>query len=106
MTIKEIRSRHGLSFRVISGEHDEVKRALSEPTSEDIQGPVALMLCESILHLLVERGFITKATAIEAIETLGDATRVGVHIGQVAGLQRSLMVGEYVSLLRTAALLE
>ena len=75
MTIKEIRSRRGLSFRVISGEHDEVKRPLSQPTSEDSQGPVALMLCESILHLLVERGVITKATAIEAIETVGDATR-------------------------------
>jgi hypothetical protein len=33
------------------------------------------MLCESILHVLVDAGFIAKATGIEAIETVRDATR-------------------------------
>ena len=34
----------------------------------DPQGRVALMLCESLFHLLVEEGVITKAKAMEAIE--------------------------------------
>jgi hypothetical protein len=46
----------------------------NEAISADPQGQVALMLCESILHVLVERGFITKATGLEAIETVRDAT--------------------------------
>ena len=74
MTIREIRSRHG-AFRVISGGDDGAEQLASQPTSADSQGAVALMLCESILHLLVERGVITRATAIEALETVGDATR-------------------------------
>jgi hypothetical protein len=40
-----------------------------------LQGEIALMLCESILHVLVEKGVITKAAAIDAIETVGDAMR-------------------------------
>jgi hypothetical protein len=46
----------------------------NEPISPNPQGHVALMLCESILHVLVERGVITKATGIEVIETVRDAT--------------------------------
>lgn len=40
-----------------------------------LQGEIALMLYESILHVLVERGVITKAAAIDAIETVGDVMR-------------------------------
>ena len=35
---------------------------------------VALMLCESLLHVLVEEGVLTKAKAIEAIETVAELT--------------------------------
>jgi hypothetical protein len=35
---------------------------------------VALMLCESLIHLLVEEGVLTKAKAIEAIETVAELT--------------------------------
>jgi hypothetical protein len=33
------------------------------------------MLCESILHVLVEEGVLTKTKAIEAIETVLELTR-------------------------------
>ena len=35
---------------------------------------VALMLCESLIHVLVEEGILTKAKAIEAIETVAELT--------------------------------
>ena len=41
----------------------------------DPHGRVALMLCESLLHVLVERGMLTKANAIEAIDTVADLTQ-------------------------------
>ena len=41
----------------------------------DPQGRVALMLCESILHILVEEGILTKTKAMEAIETVLELTR-------------------------------
>ncbi len=44
-------------------------------TPRDPQGRVALMLCESILHVLVEEGVLSKAKAIEAIETVAELTR-------------------------------
>jgi hypothetical protein len=43
----------------------------------DPQGRVALMLCESILHVLVEEGVITKTKAIETIEGVAELTREG-----------------------------
>jgi len=36
----------------------------------DPQGRIALMLCQSLFHILVEEGVITKAKAMEAIEVL------------------------------------
>lgn len=33
------------------------------------------MLCESVLHVLVEEGVLTKTKAIEAIETVVELTR-------------------------------
>jgi hypothetical protein len=44
-------------------------------SSSDPQGRVALMLCESVLHVLVEEGVLTKAKAIEAINTVLELTR-------------------------------
>jgi hypothetical protein len=44
-------------------------------SSADPQGRVALMLCESILHVLVEEGVITKAKALDAINTVVELTR-------------------------------
>lgn len=41
----------------------------------DPQGRVALMLCESILHVLVEEGVITKLKALDAINTVAELTQ-------------------------------
>jgi hypothetical protein len=41
----------------------------------DPHGQVALMLCESLLHVLVEQHVITRETAIEAIEGVAELTR-------------------------------
>lgn len=41
----------------------------------DADGVVALMLCESLLHVLVEQGVITKERAMDAIETVSELTR-------------------------------
>ena len=43
--------------------------------ASDPQGRVALMLCESVLHVLVEEGVLTKTKAMEAIETVLELTR-------------------------------
>ena len=50
-------------------------KKLETVTPRDPQGKVALMLCESILHVLVEEGVLSKAKAIEAIETVAELTR-------------------------------
>jgi hypothetical protein len=47
----------------------------------DPLGRVALMLCESVLHVLVEEGVLTKAKAIEAIETVVELTREIAEVG-------------------------
>jgi hypothetical protein len=38
-------------------------------------GKAALMLCESLFHLLVEKGVITKTKALEAIEGVAEIVR-------------------------------
>ena len=51
---------------------DEEREAMS---FADPQGRVALMLCESILHVMVEERVITKEKALEAINTVAELTR-------------------------------
>jgi hypothetical protein len=41
----------------------------------DPHGQVALMLCESLLHILVEQHVITREKAIEALDGLAELTR-------------------------------
>ena len=41
----------------------------------DLHGLLALMLCEALLHVLVERRVITKKSALEAIDTVAEVTR-------------------------------
>ena len=50
----------------------------------DPQGRVALMLCESLFHLLVEEGVITKAKAMEAIDGVAELTREMAEAGDPA----------------------
>jgi hypothetical protein len=66
-----IKAGQGLSFQAwkLSVRANEVV------SSSDPQGRVALMLCEILLHVLVEEGVLTKAKAIEAVETVVELTR-------------------------------
>jgi hypothetical protein len=41
----------------------------------DIRGEVALMLCESLLHVLVEEKVISREKALEAIEGIAELVR-------------------------------
>jgi len=47
----------------------------------DPHGQVALMLCETLLHVLVEQRVITRDTAIEAIEGVAELTRETAQSG-------------------------
>jgi hypothetical protein len=48
-------------------------RSLSAfPEGPDPHGQVALMLCESLFHLLVEKGVLSHQTALEAIEGVAE----------------------------------
>ena len=40
--------------------------------ADDPQGEVALLLCESLLHVLVEEGLIPKERALEALEGVAE----------------------------------
>jgi hypothetical protein len=50
----------------------------------DPQGRVALMLCESLFHLLGEEGVITKAKTMEAIEGVAELMRETAETGDPA----------------------
>jgi hypothetical protein len=50
--------------------------------SRDPDGQVSLMLCESILHLLVEERVITKERALEAINGIVELLQESDEIGQ------------------------
>ena len=43
--------------------------------SPDPHGQISLMLCESLLHLLVEEGLITKDKAVSVVETVVEVAR-------------------------------
>ena len=47
----------------------------------DPHGQVALILCESLLHLLVEQHVITQEKAIEALDGLTELTREMAQAG-------------------------
>ena len=50
--------------------------------SRDPDSQVSLMLCESILHLLVEERVITKGRALEAIKGVLELLQESDEIGQ------------------------
>ena len=55
----------------------------------DPDGQVSLMLCESILHILVEEGVISNEKALEAINGVVELTRENDDIGQRRSASRS-----------------
>jgi hypothetical protein len=54
----------------------------------DADGQVALMLCESILHILVEEGVISSGKALEAIDSVVELAREN-EVGQPRSASRS-----------------
>jgi len=50
----------------------------------DLKGQVSLLLCESILHILVEEGVISKEKPLEAIEGVLELARENDEIGPFA----------------------
>jgi hypothetical protein len=52
-----------------------VDKGWEAATSRDPQGRVALMLCESLIHLLVEEGVLAKQKALEIIESVVELAR-------------------------------
>ena len=58
--------------------------------SADAQCEISLMLCESLIHLLVEEGVIAKHRAIEAIEGVAElASEMAVNGNGFAGGKRN-----------------
>ena len=55
----------------------------------DPDGQVSLMLCESILHILVEEGVISNEKALETIEGVLELARESDKIGQRRSTSRS-----------------
>ena len=53
-------------------------------SAADTHGKAALMLCESLLHLLVEEGIIAKTKAIEAIEGMAEVAREDIDDEQTS----------------------
>jgi hypothetical protein len=60
------------------------------PVSEpDAHGQAALLLAESLLHMLVETGELTNAQAVDVVHT---AAVVKVEVAEAAGESRSRML--------------
>src|SRR5437588_12670003 len=55
----------------------------------DPHGQVSLMLCESILHTLVEEGVVSKDKALEAITGVVELARENSKIGRRRSASRS-----------------
>jgi hypothetical protein len=51
------------------------QRLIASMQVRDCHGEVSLLLCESLLHLLVEEGVIKQAKALDAVETVVEVTR-------------------------------
>ena len=57
--------------------------------SSELPCEIALMLCESLIHLLVEEGVIAKHKAIETIEGIAElASEMAASEGASAGTKR------------------
>src|ERR1700730_12057253 len=63
--------------------------------SPELQCEIALMVCESLVHLLVEQGVIAKHKAIEAIEGVAElASEMAANGSTSAGKKRSAAAGQ------------
>jgi hypothetical protein len=53
--------------------------------TDHLHDGLALMLCEALLHVLVEQRIISKQRAMEAIETVAELTRETAALGKSTG---------------------
>ena len=58
------------SFRCLTNLRNRIGKRCHE--SDEPYGEAALMLCESLLHLLVDEGLIAKEKALEALEGVAE----------------------------------
>jgi hypothetical protein len=58
-------------------------------SSPDPHGQVALMLCESLFHVLVEEGVLSNERVIEAIEGVADVVGETAERDVTSGPQRT-----------------
>jgi hypothetical protein len=64
-------------------------RAAPSAAEPDAHGQAALLLTESLLHMLVETGELTNAQAVDVVHT---AAVVKVEVAEAAGESRSRML--------------
>jgi hypothetical protein len=77
--------------------HDPiVPRAAPQAAEPDAHGQAALLLTESLLHMLVENGELTNAQAVDVVHT---AAAVKVEVAEAAGESRARML-ESLALLK------
>jgi hypothetical protein len=72
------------------------KHVDSEP---DSHGQVALMLCESLLHELLENGVITKAQALNVIDTVVELAHEAAESDRPLGSARRGTQGRSASVI-------
>jgi hypothetical protein len=69
--------------------HDPIEpRAAPSVAEPDAHGQAALLLTESLLHMLVENGELTNAQAVEVVHT---AAVVKVEVAEAAGESKTRM---------------
>jgi hypothetical protein len=68
-------SRYPRPLSIFSGGFAMARKAGTTAPKDDLDGQLALMLCEALLHVLVEKRVLTKKTALEAIDTVAELTR-------------------------------
>jgi hypothetical protein len=49
-----------------------IRRVVTAASGPDLHGQLALMLCEALLHVLVERRVIKRRDALEAIDSVAE----------------------------------
>jgi hypothetical protein len=67
--------------RILDGDRTPITEEGVMP-APDPDGQISLMLCESILHILVEEGVISKERAVEAINGVVELAREKDGIGE------------------------
>jgi hypothetical protein len=67
--------------RILDGDRPPITEEGVMP-APDPDGQVSLMLCESILHILVEEGVISRETALDAINGVVELAREKDGMGQ------------------------